>query len=838
MVPSGSARWARVDGVRAMRRRWRSVGCCVALCGGVPRGAAGAPRVRIGRWGMAGLHWVVAMASEFSGRFFERLFGSSAHLLAVANLDGYLVAVTPGWNKVLGHATEALLSRPYLDFVHPDDVARTRAEAGRLAGGGNASIGFQNRYRKADGTYCWLRWKADVDRDEGLIFCVVDDVTADVELERRTREANRLLRMAEEMSGTGHWWVDLATNQTGWSAEVARIYGIPAGAPVPPVEEGIKQYHPDDRGRVQAAVTEAIEQCAPYEFEARVRGRDGVERWVRSRGRPEMNTSGQVTRLFGVIRDISQDKYADDELRKLAAVANRTMNAVILADSAGRIEWVNAGFTRITGYTFEEVKGKTPGRLLQGPGTDPKTVAFMRERISAGKGFQTEILNYGKDGRPYWLSIEVQPLRNERGEVEKFMAVEADITAQKESYAALERARQAAEDALEAKSRFLANMSHEIRTPMHGVLGMTDLLLRTDLSERQMGYAETIATSGESLMRILNDILDYSKLEAGYLSLESEPFSPTDLIEEVRGLFRSSAEAKGVRLTGSNTLGEARVVGDATRVRQILSNLVGNAVKFTTEGEVSVSARERALTGAGLDIEFRVRDTGIGFEPELIERLFEPFTQADDTTTRRFGGTGLGLAICRQLAHAMGGALTARSEPGKGSEFVFSAVFPVAEGAIAAGRTAAAGGASEAITRGTRVLLADDSFVNRAVGTRMLELLGFEVDACSDGREAVQLVQSNEYRVAFLDIHMPEVDGVEAAREIRALPPSAGVGGLRLVAMTANVMPEERAHYLASGMDGHIAKPFDLEALRAFMLDHAAWWAVPSQTMRSPRIEQ
>jgi PAS domain S-box-containing protein len=463
-------------------------------------------------------------------------------------------------------------------------------------------------------------------------------------------------------------------------------------------------------------------------------------------------------------------RASEAEARKLALVASRTDNAVIIADRAGRIEWVNEGFTRISGYRLDEVRGRTPGSFLQGPDTDPAVVAQMRECLAAGRGFNVEIVNYHRNGTPYWLAIEMQVLRDERGDPVQFMAIEADITARKQAEAqvnaAMARAQQSAaeaEQASRAKSQFLATMSHEIRTPMNGVIGMTSLLLDTGLSKQQREYVEIIRSSGEALLSVINDILDFSKIESGKLELEREVFDVRGCVESVLDVVAPAAAAKGLDLVYD--VGDSvptGVVGDAARLRQVILNLVGNAVKFTEHGEVEVSVATAVAPDGQPALAFAVRDTGIGIDAAAQQRLFESFTQVDASTTRKYGGTGLGLAISRRLVELMGGRLWIESAPGAGSTFRFTVLAPRAD------LPAPPFATPLPTLRGKRVLVVDDNATNRRILTTMASRWGLETVAVEGAAPALAALQPpGAFDAVITDMEMPGQDGVMLARELR-----------------------------------------------------------------------
>lgn len=410
------------------------------------------------------------------------------------------------------------------------------------------------------------------------------------------------------------------------------------------------------------------------------------------------------------------------------------------------------------------------------------------------------------------------------------VSISRDVTAQRAAAAELERARRAAEAANEAKTRFLATMSHEIRTPLNGVLGMNSLLLATKLDDRQRMYAQTIHRSGQALLAIINDILDLSRLEAGRMALEPAPFDPCALVDEVAALLRPRAAEKGVAMTALHGAAlPARLLGDAGRIRQILVNLAGNAVKFTERGRIELASDARARDDGGVDWLLAVRDTGIGIPAQALPTLFDRFTQADSGIARQFGGSGLGLAISRELAGLMGGAIEVDSRPGEGSEFRVTLPLPAADEVVAgpapatgAGAPALAASASPGTTpdcpapgpapaRHLRVLVAEDNPVNQMLLAAMLEQLGHTAELVGDGREALERVQQQPYDLVLMDIQMPVLDGVAAARAIRRLPGAAG--SVPIVAVSANVLAEQRAEYRDAGMNDLVTKPIDMARL-------------------------
>ncbi len=527
-------------------------------------------------------------------------------------------------------------------------------------------------------------------------------------VEARLKVSDERLRLALDSTQIGIFEWSVAAGHVYYSPGLWAMLGYEHARMPSTVEAWQSLIHPDDLPLYRRRTESQLNGIASFiEPEYRVRARSGDWRWVYTRSKSVATSpDGRPTRIIGTVQDITARREAEialresqAEARKLSLVASKTDNPVLIGSPDGRIEWANEAFCRVMEYQLDEVVGKNPGHFMIGPDTNPRTVARIRSAMARGQGISTDVVNYSKSGRKYHLHLEIQPVRGATGEIENFIAVETDITARVETEAQLRRAKQDADDASRAKSEFLASMSHEIRTPMNGVIGMTSLLMETTLTAEQRDFVNTIRTSGEALLTIINDILDFSKIESGKMELERAPFELALCVEEALDLFALQASAKKLEL-GYNTEPDVPVwiLGDVTRLRQVIVNLVNNAVKFTPSGSISLEIRRatRAPTPLGFDpglvpdparviLEFTVRDTGIGIPPDRLDRLFKAFSQVDSSTTRKYGGTGLGLAICQRLTELMGGGIRVESAAGQGSAFIFTLQTEAAPGSSESG---------------------------------------------------------------------------------------------------------------------------------------------------------
>jgi len=773
------------------------------------------------------------------------------------------------WARMLGYEPREIAPNvsSWDLLLHPDDRDRVYQTLNAHLAGAASEYRCEARLRRKDGSWAWILDVGRVlERDASGAPVRATGVHMDVSMTRALeRELAALTdRYEAAIAGTsdGLWDWNVRTNEAWFSPRFWRLLGFEEGVTTPPnaFTSYIDRLHPDDRTPVESAIASHLEGGGDYDVHHRLRRADGGYRWFRARARVQRDSAGAPLRMAGSIQDVTELEETERSLRESrerAEAALREIGALRTAldehallsitDRSGTIIDVNTGFCQISGYTRDELLGRNH-RVLSS-GSHPREFwTAIWSTIASGRPWRGEICNRRKDGSLYWVDTTIVPALDASGRIERYVALRLDVTANKAAEAQLHSARAEAQAASASKSEFLANMSHEIRTPMTAILGYTDLIA-TDHEcgrEQRLEYVETIKRNGEHLIALINDILDISKIEAGKLSTESLPTSPIQLVQDVLGLMDVKAKAKGLTLEArfATPIPES-IETDPVRLRQILVNLVGNAVKFTEVGRVTL---EMHCDVASERLRIDVIDTGIGMTPDQQTKLFGAFVQADTSTTRRFGGTGLGLRISKRLAEMLGGDIAVSSAQGRGSTFsVAIRTGPLGSTALVTPRSthssaprpalpARPNPGDETSLMGLRILLAEDGPDNQRLIAFHLKKCGATVAVVENGRQAIAaltadgtldgaLAEPLPFDLLFTDMLMPEMDGYTAVQTLRAKGLS-----IPIVALTANAMSGDMERCLEVGCDSYATKPID----RPRLLD-AVRQALQRRTGGAPR---
>lgn len=695
-----------------------------------------------------------------------------------------------------------------------------------------------------------LREMRRLRRSEGLLE------RQNLELER----SSQLLLDAQRVGKLGHWSSDDATKSAIWSPQLFEIAGIPPISPVP-FETLLSLIHPEDLQGYQAERAMARCKGLPYAHEHRWVRPDGSIRWVRIESDPQSAADKKRGGTFGIVMDVTERKQAEavaeaSQARLFDAIESLA-HGFILYDSEDRFVLANSHFKEmfpelaralIPGMRYEDVL-RTAVRLDKFGKSEAEAEEWFERTKAwhyAGSKAVERMNDMGRwiqfvdhrtsDGGTVGLRTDITEFKNIQAALEQKLGdlerTRADLELQKrellETSEDLVKARDAAEAASRAKSDFLAMMSHEIRTPLSGMVGMIDLLRDTPLNPEQQRYTTLAKESSDGLLNVVNDILDFSKLEAGRISPEFIEFDVVHLVEGVASLMKPKAEDKGLALSTElpdNLPGWLK--GDQNRIRQVLLNLVNNAIKFTDAGRVSMAVSHRTLPDGELELRIEVTDTGIGIGPETQKQLFNAFVQGDTSVSRKYGGSGLGLAICKRLCGIMDGAIGVDSEPGKGSTFWFTA-----KCGIGTPRVAEAPSLVPDLDRSIKVLVAEDSPIIATLISTLLKKQRFEVQVVTDGLQAVAAATKNTYDVVLMDVNMPEMDGITATQTIRALP--GPQSKLPIIALTANAIVGQREIYFAAGMNDYVTKPIQpntlIEAIQRCVVMDSGGTAAPSST--------
>jgi PAS domain S-box-containing protein len=791
-----------------------------------------------------------------SEKKFREFVEGTDDLIAQVDGRGMFFYLSPSAERIFGLSPEECIGRSAFDFVHPDDRRRTREAFDEWVRDKLQSATIINRQVSINGEIHHLLWTINLDYKDGEltgINGIARDISQQIKTEQEIKRSRDMLNTTGRMAKIGGWELDLQTNDVIWTDEVYHIHELPRDYE-PRLESALSFYAQRSRQILERSIRETTRSGRPFDLELEFVSAKGTRLWVRAMGRVVVEQDIPV-KLFGTFQDITDKKNAEEflllnleRLKSLYDLSQGNFNnekelidfaleeAVRLTTSTiGYFHFFHEDQTSLELFTWSWNVLKTCKAVptmhypLSEAGIWADCVRLKKpvihndyETLDGRKGLpegHTRIKRHMSvpvfhDGRIVLISgvgNKKQPYDETDIKIlELYMDGVWKIIFRMRTELQLKEAKDMAESANRAKSRFLATMSHEIRTPMNAVMGFTGLAMDAAESEQQKEYLQTVYSSAKHLLGLIDEILDLSKIEAGKVELENQPFALRDSLEQSIKSLALKAQEKKVAL-------EYRVQddvpdhlsGDLSRLRQVVHNLVANAVKFTDQGGISVTVRLRRREDEWACIEFEVADTGIGIESDKLESIFMPFSQADASTTRKYGGTGLGLAICRRLVKLMGGDIRVESRPGKGSRFVFSVRFdtmlpPAAKKSAPAVVTPP----TDASAISLRILLAEDNPVNRKLASTVLKKNGHTVVVAENGREALERLEESGFDLILMDIEMPEMDGIQTTREIRRRENDGNVH-IPIIALTAHAMKSDLERFLEQGMDGYITKPID-----------------------------
>ena len=708
-------------------------------------------------------------------------------MLCIADHNGFLIEVNPAFQKKLGYSKEELLSKPFIEFVHEEDRGKTIKEAAALAEESDVTIEFSNRYRTKDGRYIVLSWNAASSHEEKKIYCVVSDITERKESEDRLRKIELFYKEAQSAAKIGSWEVDLINNTIFWSEETYRIHEADPSF-VPDLESGINFYDEESKPQVQKFVENAMATGEGWEFVLGINTVKGNHKWVRSIGHVDFDENNKPIRISGVFQDVTESREKEmslndflsglKTLNRIASNANLSMDKQLeeaLTYASEYLELPLAIISHIKGdkYTIKYAYSSNPDIPLEAGAEfelgntycaitlehdDVITIKHMGQSEYQGHPCYEAFALESYVGAPLYVKGKLYGTINfsspqkrtavKSNEIEFIKLLSRWASSVVESsmdQKTILKEKEKAEKAAKVKSEFLSVMSHEIRTPMNSVIGITNLLLLDDPKMEQLENLNMLKSSSENLLVLINDILDYNKLDSGRITFEEKNLDLRSLLRHNLNAFSTKIKDKGITLdlNVEQSVPEF-VVSDPTRLNQVFTNLVSNAIKFTQVGGVELNVKLSADRGEEADVYFEVKDTGVGIPVESHDLIFESFTQASTSTTRKFGGTGLGLAISKSIIENMGASINLKSEEGEGACFYFTLTFRKGERVE---RLTPGKPVTKAVKKveGLHVLVAEDNEFNRTILKKFLKSWGVGFMFADNGEEAVKLASKDTF---------------------------------------------------------------------------------------------
>ncbi|MDD3312548.1 PAS domain S-box protein [Pseudodesulfovibrio sp.] len=753
-----------------------------------------------------------------SEEMFRKTF--SDHLAVQLLIDpasGDILDANMAAERFYGWSRDVLRTMRIQD-INTLDEARVASMVERARTGRQTRFDFQHRLADGATRHVEVFSSRLTVRGQDILHSIIHDVTARRQVEEALHESESRLHLAVDGTGLGLWDWDIPSDGLVFNEHWAGMlgYALPALRPMH-ISTWRDLCHAEDMAASDASLHEHFEGKREFfEQEFRMRHRSGELLWMLVRGKVvERDAAGRPVRMIGTMEDVTERRRHREEIerevQRRKTLMENSNDGILVIDGKHQVVETNRRFAEMLGYTEAEILGMYTWEYEAE--MDEAAIRSSFADLSA-VNMVVESRHRRKDGT--CLDVEVSLSGSEVMGEGLVMAIVRDISERKQVQADLRREKERAEAANQSKSEFLANMSHEIRTPLGGILGMLQLLQSTSLDPEQEEYVGTAVQSSRRLNRLLTDVLDLSRVEAGKLSLQAKPFALADEVAQVCEMFHLANARQAVTLVCRvDPAIPGRLVGDSTRLVQVLVNLVGNAFKFTASGAIVLEAQGLPPAAPGsARVLFSVEDTGQGIPPEKLGALFSPFTQAHEGCTREFQGAGLGLSICKRLVALMGGSINLESEPGEGTVVFFAIDFPLpSAGRDLPPKPAQADGPIAPLD----ILLAEDDRVNHIATRRLLEKDGHRVVGVENGREALEALRGGDFDLVLMDIQMPLMNGMDAVRAIRRGEAGEDRRDIPVIALTAYAMAEDRDRILATGMNGYLTKPMNLRELRVIL---------------------
>ncbi|MHA8068874.1 PAS domain S-box protein [Aquirufa ecclesiirivi] len=753
----------------------------------------------------------------------ELFFELSQDYLTVANMSGFYEKVSPSFYTSLGYTESEMLHHSGAHFVIEEDLPlRDILRAKMLKGEGVRD--YELRYKCKDGSVKVLSWNSSPNEQTGKLYGIARDITESKKIIEENKRLSWVARGTDNIVVIAN-----AKGQIEWvNHPFEKLTEYTLNEVIGKTPGSFLQYAGSDPMTVQA-MKEAIAERKTFRGEIRNRSKSGREYWLEIFLNPIFNEQQELINFIAIESDITEKKEKDLEISDLLAtqiaIFNGVSLAIIFTDVHGYVKKVNQATLEIFEYESNDIVGQLLSQipcfdmdeiiqynkeLSEEYGVDfvPSFETFVMRTKSSGKPERREWTLISKSGKriPIWLGVTC--VNNERGEIIGYLGVAEDYTEHKLAQNELIQAKDDAEMAVRAKDSFLTNMSHEIRTPLNAIIGFTELLQGSQLPDPDCEYVDNIQKAGDHLLLLINDILDLSKIDSGKIELEVQPFQLKESLKHVHDLLKVKATKKAIdfSLFLDAELPEV-IIGDNGRLNQVLINLAGNAIKFTEEGEVSISVKKVKETETTISLRFSVKDTGIGISEEKIQTIFDRFIQAEASTTRKFGGSGLGLNIAKQLVELQGGKIELKSKLGRGSEFFFVLEFEKAKQLEE--KLSKKENIGLRVDHSVSILMCEDNEMNQRLAKTVIHNFGYQLDIANNGKEGIELLQKKDYDLVLMDLQMPEMDGYQATMYIRNEMKS----DIPIIAMTAHSLVGEQQKCFDIGMNGYVSKPYKQQEL-------------------------